>query len=128
MSNAPLFILALPCSYLFLHSSYWTLSFRANTAFAGSDQHWQSRILRTFALVQTALVIMILSSNHVQIITRLASGYPLWYWWLASSITSNQNTLFKGSKQSTLLSGAVRWMVIYAIVQGGLFASFLPPA
>ena len=22
----------------------------------------------------------------------------------------------------------VRWMIIYAVVQGGLFASFLPPA
>ena len=87
----------------------------------------QLAFLRRSAVPQALLAIMALLSYHVQIITRLSSGYPLWYLWLISSIRTPERKGFIGSL--TVLPGAiVRWMVIYAMVQGALFASFLPPA
>jgi GPI mannosyltransferase 2 len=70
---------------------------------------------------------MALLSYHVQVITRLSSGYPLWNIWLISSIEASGRKDVVESydfRPKTI----VRWMVIYAMVQGALFASFLPPA
>lgn len=72
----------------------------------------------SLALPQFLLAILALLSYHVQIITRLASGYPVWYIWLA------YQTVEGGTRTSTM----IRWMVIYGLVQAGLYASFLPPA
>lgn len=72
----------------------------------------------SLALPQLSLAILALVSYHVQIITRLASGYPLWYIWLAHQTV----------KGGTRPSATIRWMVIYALIQAGLYASFLPPA
>jgi GPI mannosyltransferase 2 len=86
-----------------------------------------SECLRRFAVSQSLLAVMALLSYHVQIITRLSSGYPLWYIWLLSSIK-----VAKGKSRTyryfTKPSIIIRWMVVYAVVQGALFASFLPPA
>ena len=79
------------------------------------------------AIPQIILATLALTIYHVQIITRLSSGYPVWYWWLASLILENRDTSLMGKKWSTACIIS-KWMVIYAIVQGGLFASFLPPA
>ena len=70
------------------------------------------------ALPQLLLAILAFTSYHVQIITRISSGYPLWCIWLASKATDEP-------KRVTVV---IRWMIIYALVQAGLYASFLPPA
>lgn len=72
----------------------------------------------SLALPQLALAVLGLTSYHVQIITRLSSGYPLWYIWLAVKI----------QEEPRHISVIVRWMGIYALIQAGLYASFLPPA
>jgi phosphatidylinositol glycan class V len=64
--------------------------------------------------------VLAITSYHVQIINRLSSGYIAWYWWIASAILSEEK---KG-----LGLGVVGFFVMYAGIQGGLFASFLPPA
>ena len=87
----------------------------------------QTLVARHFAIPQIVLAILALTSYHVQIITRLSSGYPVWYWWLASLILDDREISFLGRKWKPA-NIIARWMVIYAIVQGGLFASFLPPA
>jgi GPI mannosyltransferase 2 len=76
------------------------------------------------SLIQAALGFVTLTTAHVQIITRLASGYPLWYWWLGTALVekSNSQSWSRGAEWT------VKWMVIYGSVQAGLFASFLPPA
>jgi phosphatidylinositol glycan class V len=74
----------------------------------------------TLAAIQTLVAILAITNFHVQIITRLASGYPVWYWWIANSL-GNGETRKMGS-------GVVVFMVMYAGIQGGLFASFMPPA
>ena len=78
-------------------------------------------------LPQLVLVILALTSYHIQIITRLSSGYVVWYWWLAHIMVEYQHLDLFGRKWN-VSKAVVRWMVMYALVQGGLFASFLPPA
>lgn len=84
-------------------------------------------IVRRFALPQFILAVLALTSYHVQIINRLSSGYPVWYWWLAMMIVDQPEVRLYGRKWNTAKVG-LRWMVLQAIVQGGLFSSFLPPA
>ena len=86
-----------------------------------------SDIVRSLSLVQLVLTILAFTSYHVQIITRLSSGYPVWYWWLASLILDDKKIRVFGQRWrcARIVSG---WMVGYALVQGGLYASFLPPA
>lgn len=76
--------------------------------------------VRSTALSQVILATLAVTTYHVQIITRISSGYPLWYFWLAS--------LLGDSKTSQFGSKIVFFMVMYATIQGALFASFLPPA
>lgn len=80
-----------------------------------------------FALPQLALTALAMSTFHVQIITRISSGYMVWYWWLASAVVADSK-LALGDCIFSLPKLGVRWMVIYGLVQAGLFSSFLPPA
>lgn len=85
------------------------------------------RIIQQLAVPQMVLAILALTTYHVQIITRLSSGYPVWYWWLTSMILDCREFGLLG-KTWNVAEGILRWMVLYALTQGGLFASFLPPA
>jgi phosphatidylinositol glycan class V len=83
------------------------------------------------AIPQIILAVMATTSFHVQIINRISSGCALWYVVLAILVADRSG----GSQQGLLgmLGGRnrqvlVRVMVAYAIVQGGLYAAFLPPA
>jgi len=84
-------------------------------------------IVRRFAVPQFILALLALTTYHVQIITRISSGYPVWYWWLALMMADHYELQLFGQKWNTSRL-AVRWMVLYAMIQGGLFSSFLPPA
>lgn len=77
-------------------------------------------ILQSMVAAQVILVVMVFTRNHVQIITRLSSGYPASYWWVAACLRSPKTRKMGG--------GIVVFMVMYACIQGVLFASFLPPA
>jgi GPI mannosyltransferase 2 len=77
-------------------------------------------LLQCMAASQLLLAVMAFTSYHVQIVSRLSSAYPVWYWWLAQGLG--------GGPRSKLAGGLVVFMVIYASIQGILFASFLPPA
>jgi phosphatidylinositol glycan class V len=86
-------------------------------------------MLFRLAVPQGLLAIMALTSYHVQIINRISSGYPLWYWWLVSTAMDGLQGPRKSPSQSrSLLSVATQAMVGYALIQGVLFGSFLPPA
>lgn len=77
-------------------------------------------LVRTLAATQTFVALLAITNYHVQIINRLASGYLVWYWWIASHILDE--------KKGGLGSATVVFFVMYAGIQGCLFASFLPPA
>ncbi|PBP27848.1 mannosyltransferase [Diplocarpon rosae] len=125
-TNLPLFLLAAPMFAILTVSGLWGLSFDADrqqeptTTLKGNRKdHGTRQVLRNLAFSQLMLVIVTLTTAHVQIITRISSAYPLWLWY-GSLISKERNTLLGGN--------LVQFMVIYALVQGALFASFLPPA
>lgn len=146
-SNLPLFILAAPMLCILTSSGIWlyhqnvTISGRylarrklkAGEGPEGLTSNSEASLRTTkdpiwrLAVPQLVLAVMAFMIYHVQIITRLSSGYPVWYWWVASLI--EKNTVWP-AYSITWEPGKwiVRYMVIYAIIQAGLFASFLPPA
>lgn len=79
------------------------------------------------AAIQGVVAILALTSYHVQIINRLASGYFVWYWWIAGSLVESGDGEKSGLKKGTG-RGLVVFMAMYAAIQGALYASFLPPA
>ncbi|KAI9770447.1 MAG: ER membrane glycoprotein subunit of the GPI transamidase complex-like protein [Geoglossum simile] len=138
-SNLPLFALAGPMLSILGLSAIWALR-RPNIrpaartkrvaspapGAAGGESFTRTQ-LQKFAMPQLVLTILALTTYHVQIITRISSGYVVWYWWLAFLISEEPQIVVFGRKWN-LAKPIVRWMVVYAILQSGLFASFLPPA
>ena len=162
LSNVPLFLLAAPLGWIMAVTANQAMSHVDNviSAFNDStaadsaagkqparDRKVFEHVMPRFALVQLVLVGLIATSFHVQIINRLSSGYPVWYFMLAVGICANessrQNTSQQGAQKQTeddqglgsyggILPLKPEWivkgMVVYAVVQGGLYACFLPPA
>lgn len=95
-------------------------------------------IIAMLAGPQLALSVLAFTSFHVQIINRISTGYPLWYIVLAASIAKTRKTagpneltnsaFIKLLEQSHIQRRIVKTMVLYAIIQAGLYSSFLPPA
>lgn len=77
-------------------------------------------LIKSAAAAQVMVAVLIFINSHVQIISRVSSGYPLWYFWLARYLSD-------GAK-SRIGNGFITFMVMYASIQAVLFASFLPPA
>jgi phosphatidylinositol glycan class V len=141
VSNIPLFLLATPMLALLTTSSIWAFNSKptlSNTSdeVAVAQNNRERRLLRSLAVPEFLLAAMALTSYHVQIITRLSSGYPVWYFWLATQLmeSDSTNTKVGGKSGISLLNriggatSVAKYMVLYAVIQGGLFASFLPPA
>ena len=100
-----------------------------NSARSLNLHRWEAQfrvdIVRRLSIPQFVLAILAVTSYHVQVVTRLASGYSIWYIWLASNVVTKSQG---GFARYVTAKSVIRWMVIYALVQGGLFAAFLPPA
>ncbi|TDZ15376.1 GPI mannosyltransferase 2 [Colletotrichum orbiculare MAFF 240422] len=125
--NIPLFVLATPVLGLLLVSGMEVFQRpsvleRSPTAEKGGKSRMTSRevAVRSMALSQVLLAGLAITTYHVQIITRIASGYAVWYWWVAGCLLDEQR---KG-----LGSKVLTFSIMYALIQGALFASFLPPA
>jgi phosphatidylinositol glycan class V len=88
----------------------------AKTVDLTKPQRYQ--VFRNLAATQLLLTVYTLTTAHAQIITRISSASPVWVWFLAVAYTNDKS----------ISRHFVSFMVIYAVVQGGLFASFLPPA
>lgn len=85
-------------------------------------------LLIRFAVPQGLLAVMALTNYHVQIINRISSGYPVWYWYLACLVLNCVGASLSPSKANHRFAVVVQGMVIYALIQAVLFGSFLPPA
>ncbi|KAL1902120.1 ER membrane glycoprotein subunit of the GPI transamidase complex-like protein [Ceratocystis pirilliformis] len=129
--NIPLFALAMPMLYILCASSKVSLlggptpsqaPAVASMVRPGPKSPYAS-LIQSLAISQAILAILAFTSYHVQIITRISSGYPLWYVWVAEQLaaTSDQGKVLVGRR-------IVVYMVVYALIQGVLYASFLPPA
>jgi phosphatidylinositol glycan class V len=79
------------------------------------------------AVPQLVLAMMAIMSFHVQIINRIASGYPTWYLMVATWVVG-ENSLSGDAALRRRSQWIIRGMALYALVQGILFANFLPPA
>ncbi|RDW60492.1 DUF409 domain protein [Aspergillus mulundensis] len=135
VSNLPLFLLASPMLLILFLSCFWglgapvPLSFKtpikARIAIPSGPA---ATLLTQLAIVQLILATMALTSYHVQIINRISSGYPLWYWYIAwQALGTSDRSSFR-IKYSSQFMVIVQAMVMYGLIQGVLFGSFLPPA
>jgi phosphatidylinositol glycan class V len=113
---------------IMIYSALWTLNVKSDRL-AGAG-----RVLRSLAAPQLILAILTFAKHHVQIITRMASGYPVWYFWIADLLMKEYSSVrlekkeVGSQKQHSYASLAITYMISYTAVQGVLFASFLPPA
>ncbi|KAF8540710.1 GPI mannosyltransferase 2 [Trichophaea hybrida] len=135
LSNLPLFLLATPTLVVLLQSGAWGLQLstrhhqegqRKNRVGVWADAQMNPDIVNRLAVAQFLLAVMAIIAYHVQIITRLSSGYVVWYWWIAVKIMDEGRQTVPGSTGGS--SWILRWMVMYSLIQGVLFAGFLPPA
>lgn len=165
LPNIPLFLLAAPMLTIMIVSGWWGAGVGATVG--GRVIVSEKDILRKLAFLQILLACMAIVSYHVQIITRLSSGYMVWYWWVAYQMSSGERVEGKegegeGGKEGEERGGGeegeegeggkegevgeerkrgkkgkegtdwpkwvVRYMIVYGVVQGVLFAGFLPPA
>lgn len=139
-NNIPLFLLAAPMlAVLLITAVAVLLEPQALLARIGgpadSSEEGQRKlfthVMRQLAVPQIILALMAVTSFHVQIINRISSGCVLWYVVLAILMDGQSGTSRSGllgvleGKRTEL---AVKAMAAYAIVQGGLYAAFLPPA
>ena len=130
ISNIPLFLLAMPMLLLLWRSSMWAMKFPWTVEKLGqaSPPTPTDSLLIRFAVPQGLLAVMALTNYHVQIINRISSGYPVWYWYLACLVLNCVGPSLSPSKANHRFAVVVQGMVIYALIQGVLFGSFLPPA
>lgn len=144
ISNLPLFLLALPMLLILVVTGLIAPSLISKSETPGTER--SVAYVRCLALPQIVLALLAFTTFHVQIVNRIATGYPLWYIVLAAAILpqkrSNQFSkpddqkkggtlieqargyLGKSSTQQLIFKG----MFMYSIIQGGLYASFMPPA
>ncbi|KAI9745552.1 MAG: ER membrane glycoprotein subunit of the GPI transamidase complex-like protein [Claussenomyces sp. TS43310] len=133
LSNVPLFALAAPMLGLMMISAL--SMFRTNSSLAtlmaysahvdkesplNQKAEGGASLLRSLAVPQLTLAVLALFCYHVQIITRISSGYPVWYIWLASNLLES-GKLRKDSKEGPAWSSIqctriVKYMVVYGIV------------
>lgn len=152
-NNIPLFLLAAPMLVLLIWTAYLAL-YRADDlaslATSGgaeakkhddfNDTDIFTSTLSRLAVPQLVLAVLAATSFHVQIINRISSGYAVWYIVLAMAVHAEPGERGRVLRRFGLggegggggtgkgLEWVVRGMVMYAIVQGGLYACFLPPA
>jgi GPI mannosyltransferase 2 len=121
VSNVPLFLLASPMIFV-LAKSGWDVMWTPKVYLV--DGQWSKSggvhtVIQAAAFAQLLIAVLTFFNHHVQVITRLSSGYPIWYMWLACNVVRGD-----GKTGANL----ALFMVMYASVQAVLFASFLPPA
>ncbi|KXT00429.1 hypothetical protein AC578_1925 [Pseudocercospora eumusae] len=148
LSNIPLFALAAPMLLVLLSTGWIAMSRaqldklvaalnaagdpdHASTITAEEKQAFSHQMAR-FALPQLVLAALALTSFHVQIINRISSGYPVWYILLACAIHIPTHATEESGAAMRFFASNAQWLVrasvMYAMVQGGLYASFMPPA
>ncbi|KAF1734099.1 GPI mannosyltransferase 2 [Beauveria bassiana] len=118
-NQIPLFLLAAPVLTLLIASGYEVLRRPAAGGFALSSLDHRV-LVQALAASQAIVALLALTSYHVQVISRLASGYAVWYWWIAACLMDKSR---RGVGRA-----AVIFMVMYGGIQAVLFSTFLPPA
>lgn len=133
LSNLPLFLIATPMLVVLISTALMAIDAKAIISQVSTkpDQNIRYSVacMRRFALPQLVLAILAMTNFHVQIVNRISSGYPVWYIVLALAVhgVRSGRTSLPGLTASRLQC-IIRATVMYSLIQGGLYASFLPPA
>ncbi|GAM82170.1 hypothetical protein ANO11243_001490 [Dothideomycetidae sp. 11243] len=136
VSNVPLFLIAAPSLVILFATAVIALYPLVSSLWKSSETPQRHLLVcAATAAPQLALVVAATTSFHVQIINRICSGYPTWYVMLASAIVGRQQQAGEGDGQDVsvlqsprLQRRVVKCMMLYGLIQAGLYASFLPPA
>ncbi|CAK4032419.1 glycosyltransferase family 76 [Lecanosticta acicola] len=148
LSNLPLFLLAAPMLGVLLLTGYvaltrselitsthYALNHGGKTKPTAGETRAFTHAMARFALPQVVLAMLALTNFHVQIINRISSGYPVWYIVLAIAMHGAAAAAPEARKSTPILNWLsrksewiVRGAIMYAVIQGGLYASFMPPA
>ncbi|KAI4723498.1 mannosyltransferase [Aureobasidium sp. EXF-10727] len=144
ISNIPLFLLALPMLCILIGTGLAAPDLRMDVP-SRRSVHASVYVL-CLASSQILLALLAFTTFHVQIVNRIATGYPMWYVVIAAGIVSpntldNDNKTTRSSEAKSLVRNIqdhlgrpstqqiiFRGMFMYSIIQGGLYASFMPPA
>ncbi|EEH20926.2 hypothetical protein PABG_03157 [Paracoccidioides brasiliensis Pb03] len=113
VSNLPLFVLATPMLSLLGVSSWWAFKTPGNSDLrskepekraenSGRAEHCRACLYR-LAIPQAVLAALALTNYHVQIINRISSGYPLWYWYVSFGTLEDGNKPHSFFKPRVLL-------------------------
>jgi GPI mannosyltransferase 2 len=104
---------------------------------------YTTKILFRLMLPQAFLAVLAITNYHVQIISRLSSGLPVWYIIMASALLRQKGRLDitgkhvpkkvpkeyqRGQSKSHWSRPMLRWIIGYQIIQAILYGGFLPPA
>ncbi|KAG9696822.1 DUF409 domain protein, partial [Aureobasidium melanogenum] len=129
VSNIPLFLLALPMLCVLVGTGIVapTLKMGPPRSPKPENSRHKSVYILCLALPQILLAFLAFTTFHVQIVNRIATGYPIWYIVLAAAFVS-PDMFGKVTKTQSTQQLVVRGMLMYSIIQGGLYASFMPPA
>lgn len=142
-SNIPLFLLALPMLFVLISTGLTapSLWFEQSGLDRKKDYDHTMVYISCLALPQILLALLALTTFHVQIVNRIATGYPIWYIVLAAVMVSPSRAFEDGKVGRSQLERITnffskpatqelifRGMIMYSIIQGGLYASFMPPA
>ncbi|KAF3904287.1 hypothetical protein AA313_de0209179 [Arthrobotrys entomopaga] len=133
--NIPLFLLAAPMLGILLKTFFDIRAISTPEAhrhlYAVQLYRTNRNLLFRLALPQLVLAILAITNYHVQIITRLSSGLPIWYLVMAAALTERSNEKsknFVSEKSLTWSRPMLRFFLGYQVIQAVLYGGFLPPA
>ncbi|KAK6332634.1 ER membrane glycoprotein subunit of the GPI transamidase complex-like protein [Orbilia blumenaviensis] len=151
--NIPLFLLAAPMLYVLFKTSLDVMGVQnlaASRLYSLALEQTNRDLLFRLTVPQLLLATLAVTSYHVQIITRLSSGLPMWYIVAAAALvqitTATTGTKPSEAKDSpkfneggktetdglrneaSWVRPAVRFFLGYQVVQAVLYGGFLPPA
>ncbi|KAF3920896.1 hypothetical protein ABW21_db0207470 [Orbilia brochopaga] len=148
--NIPLFLLAAPMLFVLLKTSFDIIKIAtppANRLYSIQLSEANRDLLFRLTVPQLLLATLAITNYHVQIITRLSSGLPMWYIVTAAALintTTTADTQAAESERPPSESGktgdetdyadaswcrpAIRFFLGYQVVQAVLYGGFLPPA
>ncbi|KAK6513489.1 ER membrane glycoprotein subunit of the GPI transamidase complex-like protein [Arthrobotrys megalospora] len=149
--NIPLFLLAAPMLYVLFKTSLDIMGIQnptTNRLYSLNLTQANKDLLFRLTVPQLLLATLAVTNYHVQIITRLSSGLPMWYIVAAAALvqttaitqepgsqdSSKLNESGKATVEDSSTTGAswarvaVRFFLGYQVVQAVLYGGFLPPA
>jgi hypothetical protein len=72
------------------------------------------------------MTVLLVTSMHVQIATRMLTSFPALYWYVAWNVVDDVQGVWV--ERTRFWEGGVRGIVVFGCVGMVLYSAFLPPA